>query len=60
MLADLAREFDEAEYFDNIAAGRIRRLLGEYEIFPKNISVIEDKFSRVRIEIVTLGNALGK
>ena len=55
MLADLAREFDEAEYFDNIAAGRIRRLLGEYEIFPKNISVIEDKFSRVRIEIVTNG-----
>ncbi len=53
MLADLAREFDEAEYFDNIAAGRIRRLLGEYEIYPKNISVIEDKYGRVRIEIMT-------
>lgn len=53
MLADLAKEFDEAEYFDNIAAGRIRRLLGEYEIYPKNISVIEDKYGRVRIEIMT-------
>lgn len=55
MLADLAREFDEAEYFDNIAAGKIRRLLGEYEIYPRNISVIEDKFGRMRIEIMTKG-----
>ena len=55
MLADLAREFDEAEYFDNIAAGKIRRLLGEYEIYPRNISVIEDKFGRMRIEIMTNG-----
>ncbi len=55
MLADLAKEFDEAEHFDNIAAGRIRRLLGEYEIYPRNISVIEDKFGRMRIEIMTTG-----
>ncbi len=55
MLADLAKEFDEAEHFDNIAAGKIRRLLGEYEIYPKNISVIEDKFGRMRIEIMTRG-----
>lgn len=55
MLNDLAKEFDEAEYFDNIAAGRIRRLLGEYEIYPKNISVIEDKYGRIRIEIMTSG-----
>lgn len=55
MLADLAKEFDEAEYFDNIAAGKIRRLLGEYEIYPKNISVIEDKYGRMRIEIMTQG-----
>ena len=55
MLADLAREFDEVEYFDNIAAGKIRRLLGEYEIYPRNISVIEDKFGRMRIEIMTKG-----
>ncbi|MCH5317394.1 MAG: SpoIIE family protein phosphatase [Eubacterium sp.] len=55
MLADLAKEFDEAEYFDNIAAGKIRRLLGEYEIYPRNISVIEDKFGRMRIEIMTKG-----
>lgn len=55
MLADLAKEFDEAEYFDNISAGRIRRLLGEYEIFPRNISVIEDKYGRLRIEIMTSG-----
>lgn len=53
MLSDLAREFDEAENFDNISAGKIRRMLSEYEIYPNNISVIEDKFSRVRIEIVT-------
>ena len=55
MLADLAREFDDAEYFDNIAAGKIRRFLGEYEIYPRNISVIEDKFGRMRIEIMTKG-----
>lgn len=53
MLADLAKEFDEAEHFDNISAGKIRRMLSEYEIYPHNISVIEDRFSRVRIEIVT-------
>ena len=40
---DLATEFDEAEHFDNIAAGKIRRILSEYEIYPRNISVIEDK-----------------
>lgn len=55
MLMDLAREFDEAEHFDNISAGKIRRMLGEYDIFPKNISVIEDKYARVRIEIMTKG-----
>lgn len=53
MLCDLAAEFDEAEHFDNASAGKIRRMLGEYEIYPNNISVIEDKLSRVRIEIVT-------
>lgn len=53
MLGDLAREFDEAEYFDNIAAGKLRRALAEREIYPKNISVIEDKFGRMRIEILT-------
>lgn len=55
MLADLATEFDEAEHFDNIAAGKIRRILSEYEIYPRNISVIEDKFGRTRIEILTAG-----
>lgn len=58
MLMDLAREFDEAEHFDNISAGKIRRMLGEYDIFPKNISVIEDKYARVRIEIMTNGREL--
>lgn len=53
MLADLAKEFDEAEQFDNISAGKIRRLLGEYEIYPKNISVVIDKFGRMKIEILT-------
>lgn len=59
MLADLAREFDEAEYFDNIAAGKIRRVLGEYDIYPKSISVIEDKYGRIRIEILTKGRETG-
>lgn len=35
MLADLAFEFDEAESFDFKSAGRIRRMLGEYDIFLK-------------------------
>lgn len=52
MLADLAFEFDEAELFDYKAAGKIRRMLGEYDIYPDNISVIADKFNRVRIEIL--------
>ncbi len=51
MLADLAFEFDEAELFDYKAAGKIRRMLGEYDIYPENISVIVDKFSRTRVEI---------
>lgn len=52
MLGDLAFEFDEAESFDFKAAGRIRRMLGEYEIFPENISAIVDKYDRMRIEIL--------
>ena len=52
MLADLAFEFDEAELFDYKSAGKIRRMLGEYDIYPENISVIADKFNRVRIEIL--------
>lgn len=52
MLEDLAFEFDEAEHFDFTAAGRIRRMLGEYDIYPENISVISDKFDRVRVEIL--------
>lgn len=51
MLADLAFEFDEAELFDYKSAGKIRRMLGEYDIYPENISVIVDKFNRTRVEI---------
>lgn len=53
MLEDLAFEFDDAESFDYKSAGRIRRLLGEFEIYPENISVIEDKYGRFRIEILS-------
>lgn len=53
MLSDLAKEFDEAEQFDNISAGKIRRLLGEYEIYPQNISVVTDRYGRMKIEILT-------
>lgn len=52
MLEDLAFEFDEAESFDFKSAGRIRRMLGEYEIYPENISVVADRFDRLRIEIL--------
>ena len=52
MLEDLAFEFDEAETFDNDACEKIRKLLAQYDIFPKNISAIEDKFSRIRVEIL--------
>lgn len=52
MLEDLAFEFNDAEIFDFKAAGKIRRMLGEYEIYPENISVIIDKFDRMRIEIL--------
>lgn len=53
MLNDLAREFDEAESFDNDAQTKIRRLLAEYEIYPRNVSAIVDKFGRMRVEILT-------
>lgn len=53
MLDDLAFEFDEAEMFNPSASSKIRRLLGDYDIFPINISVIEDKFGRIRVEILT-------
>lgn len=59
MLADLAFEFDEAEYFDCRSAGKIRRMLGEYEIYPENISVIVDKFGRERIEILSSSKSIG-
>lgn len=59
MLADLAFEFDEAELFDYKAAGKIRRMLGEYDIYPENISVIVDKFDRMRIEILAPSKARG-
>lgn len=52
MLDDLAFEFNEAELFDYKSAGKIRRMLGEYDIYPENISVIVDKFDRMRIEIL--------
>lgn len=59
MLNDLALEFDEAEIFDANAAGKIRRFLGDYEMYPANISAIEDKFGRMRIEILFSGFVTG-
>lgn len=59
MLADLAFEFDEAESFDFKSAGKIRRILGEYDIFPENISVIVDKYERTRIEILAPSDTKG-
>ncbi len=59
MLEDLAFEFDEAEIFDSSASVKIRRVLGEYEIYPLNISAIEDKFGRMRVEILTDGMSAG-
>ncbi len=59
MLADLAFEFDEAESFDFKSAGKIRRILGEYDIFPENISVVVDKYDRTRIEILAPSDTKG-
>ena len=59
MLEDLAFEFDEAETFDSDSAEKIRRLLADYDIFPKNISAIIDKFSRMRVEILIDSSAHG-
>lgn len=57
MLEDLAFEFDESEIFDTASASKIRRLLGEFDIYAENISVIEDKFGRIRVEILTDSSA---
>lgn len=59
MLSDLAFEFDEAELFDYRAAGKIRRMLGGYDIYPENISVIADKFDRMRVEILVSSKTRG-
>ncbi|MCH5320117.1 MAG: SpoIIE family protein phosphatase [Eubacterium sp.] len=59
MLGDLAFEFDDAEIFDFKSAGKIRRMLGEYDIYPENISVIVDKFDRMRIEILASSKTRG-
>lgn len=59
MLEDLAFEFDEAEAFDFDVSEKIRRLLSEYDIFPKNISAIEDKYSRMRVEILASSDCKG-
>lgn len=59
MLGDLAFEFDDAEIFDFKSAGKIRRMLGEYDIYPENISVIVDKFDRMRIEILAASKTNG-
>lgn len=59
MLGDLAFEFDDAEIFDFKSAGKIRRMLGEYDIYPENISVIIDKFDRMRIEILASSKTNG-
>ena len=59
MLGDLAFEFDEAEIFDFKSAGKIRRMLGGYDIYPENISVIVDKFDRMRIEILASSKTTG-
>ncbi len=59
MLDDLAFEFNDAEIFDFKAAARIRRMLGEYEIYPENISVIVDKFDRMRVEILAPSKTKG-
>lgn len=59
MLGDLAFEFDDAEIFDFKSAGKIRRMLGEYDIYPENISVIVDKFDRMRIEILASSKTNG-
>lgn len=59
MLGDLAFEFDDAEMFDFKSAGKIRRMLGEYDIYPENISVIVDKYDRMRIEILASSKTRG-
>lgn len=59
MLGDLAFEFNEAEIFDYKSAGKIRRMLGGYDIYPENISVIVDKFDRMRIEILASSKTNG-
>jgi len=59
MLEELAFEFDEAEVFDATASARIRRLLSEYDIYPQSISAIEDRYGRMRVEILTDSTAQG-
>lgn len=59
MLDDLAMEFDEAEIFDSNASSKIRRFLGDYDIYPTNISAIEDKYNRMRVEILLSGYVTG-
>ena len=59
LLEDLAFELDEAEIFDFKTAGKIRRMLGQYEIYPENISVIANRFDRLRIEVSAPSGTVG-
>lgn len=59
MLNDLAFEFNDAEIFDYNCAGKIRRMLAEKGIYPDNISVIIDRFDRMRVEISAPSNVKG-
>ncbi len=57
MLVQLAGEFDSAELFNSAASSKIRRLLGEYGVYPQSISVVEDKEGRMRVEILYRGES---
>ncbi|MBQ7740086.1 MAG: SpoIIE family protein phosphatase [Eubacterium sp.] len=59
MLEDLAFEFDEAEIFNSSASSKIRRLLSDFGIYPRSISAIEDKYGRIRVEILSDTNTPG-
>lgn len=51
MLFDLSAEFEQAEIYDAELAERLKQLFISYDIYPRDVCCVTDKFQRVRVEV---------
>lgn len=50
MLFDLSAEFEQAEVYDLETAEKIKQIFSGYEIYPRDVCCVTDKFRRIRVE----------